>query len=253
MDGPMREGAVRASTGRPMLRAWTLRVVDAHDVEPRMRRVRLTADDLHEMDYRPGQDIVLQVPLGGGETGRRHYTIRRLDKGARLLEIDVLLHGDTPGPAWARGARPGDLIEARGPRGRTVVDPAADWHLFCGDETGLPAILHMLETLPEGARAFVFLETGSPEDRVPMESPAEVTVHWVFRQGMPPGPSTLLLDRLGAFELPDGRGKAYITGETSNVRRQRQSLIARGMTRDQVAAEGYWRPGRAGGHDHVDD
>lgn len=239
--------------GRPPLRAWTLRVVDAFDVEPRMRRMRLTADDLHEMSYRPGQDLVLQIPLPGGETGRRHYTIRRLDREARLLEIDILLHGDTPGPSWARAARPGDLIEARGPRGRTVVDPEADWHLFCGDETGLPAILHMLETLPAGVPAFVFLEVASPEDRVPVDSPAEVTVEWVFRDGAPPGPGTLLLDRLERFALPEGRGKAYVTGETSNVRRQRQSLLSRGMTREQVAAEGYWRPGRAGGHDHVDD
>ena len=30
-------------------------------------------------------------------------------------------------------------------------------------------------------------------------------------------------------------------------------LIARGLTRDQIYSEGYWRPGRIGGHDHVNE
>ena len=35
------------------------------------------------------------------------------------------------------------------------------------------------------------------------------------------------------------------------MRAQRQGLIARGLPKTQIAAEGYWRPGRVGGHDHV--
>jgi NADPH-dependent ferric siderophore reductase len=53
--------------------------------------------------------------------------------------------------------------------------------------------------------------------------------------------------------LPHGRGHAILIGETSNVRKQRQNLISRGLTREQIASEGYWRPGRIGGHDHVED
>ncbi len=26
-----------------------------------------------------------------------------------------------------------------------------------------------------------------------------------------------------------------------------------GLTREQISSEGYWRPGRIGGHDHVND
>jgi NADPH-dependent ferric siderophore reductase len=33
----------------------------------------------------------------------------------------------------------------------------------------------------------------------------------------------------------------------------RRELIARGFPKQQISAEGYWRPGRVGGHDHVDD
>jgi NADPH-dependent ferric siderophore reductase len=48
-------------------------------------------------------------------------------------------------------------------------------------------------------------------------------------------------------------GHAYTLGETGLVRTLRQGLVARGLAKSQIFAEGYWRPGRVGGHDHVDD
>lgn len=238
---------------RPPLPAWTLTVVEAFDVTARMRRVVFTGDDLAGITYRPGQALVLAMPLPEGGTGRRDYTIRSFDKAGPRLAIDFLLHGDTPSPRWARNARSGDILEARGPRGRTVIDAAADWHLLCGDETCLPAILHMLETLPGHAQVRAFIEVGDQIDHQPVPDAFAGSVTWVHREGAHPGPSTLLLDRLAAFELPPGRGHAYLIGETSNVRAQRRLLIERGLEKAQISSEGYWRPGRIGGHDHVDD
>ena len=60
-------------------------------------------------------------------------------------------------------------------------------------------------------------------------------------------------DRRIGNSLPKGRGHAIIIGETSNVRAQRQHLLAQGLGKDQIYAEGYWRPGRIGGHDHIRD
>jgi NADPH-dependent ferric siderophore reductase len=62
-----------------------------------------------------------------------------------------------------------------------------------------------------------------------------------------------LIEALEAFQPPPGVGQACVIGETSTVRAQRQGLIARGLPKSQIAAEGYWRPGRVGGHDHVND
>ena len=238
--------------GRPELPVWDLVVADAFDVTPRMRRV-VFEGDLAAMAYAPGQALVLAMPLPEGGTGRRDYTIRALDRAAGRLSMDFVLHGDTPAPSWARRAKAGDRLQARGPRGRTAVDTAADWHLFCGDETCLPAILHMLETMPADARIHAFLEVGDEDDhqRVPAAFAGSVT--WLHREGLRPGPGTLVLDRLAQFTLPAGRGHACLIGETSNVRAQRHHLIGRGLGRDQISSEGYWRPGRIGGHDHVDD
>jgi len=237
---------------RPMLPEWTFTIVESFDVTPRMRRVVLTADNIGDFSYQPGQALVMQVPLSDGETGRRDYTIRALDKAAARLSVDFVLHGDTPAPSWARGVTPGAQIATRGPRGRTVFNPSADWHLLTGDETCIPAILHILETLPAGTRAFAFIEVLGTEDEQPLVSRADVALEWIHR-GTPAGPSAVMLDRIAAFELPDGEGHAYLIGETSNVRAQRRHLLERGFTRERISSEGYWRPGRIGGHDHVED
>jgi NADPH-dependent ferric siderophore reductase len=238
---------------RPPLRSWNFRVVDSFDVVPNMRRVVLTADDIMELAYEPGQALLLMIPLPEGGTGRRDYTIRTMDRAAGTISIDFVLHGHTPAPRWARAAQPGDTIEAKGPRGGTFLRADADWHLLTGDETCIPAIAHILETMRADTKAFVFIETTHESGEIALETRADVAICWVHRNGASPGPSEVMDDIVRDFTLPPGRGHAYIIGETSNVRRQRHTLIARGLTREQISSEGYWRPGRIGGHDHVDD
>lgn len=242
-----------APAGRPKLRSWNLEVVDSFDAPSNMRRVVFTADDIAEFDYRPGQAIVFMMPLQNGETGRRHYTIRNAERTSGTFSVDFLMHGDAPSPTWARNATPGDRIEAKGPRGGAWFRPEADWHLLSADETGIPAIAHMLETMPAEARAFAFIEVDGRDDEIEIPTRASAVVRWLHRNGVRPGPNDLALSALEAFDLPAGRGHAIVIGETGNVRRQRHALIARGMTRDQISSEGYWRPDRVGGHDHVDD
>jgi len=238
---------------RPDLPTLLLTVVEAHDLIPGLRRVILTAPDAAPLAYKPGQDLVFMLPMPDGELGRRHYTIRAQDPATGHIAVDFVMHGDSPGPRFARDARPGDRVEARGPRGNTWLRPGAGWHLFAGDETALPGILHMLETLPEGASAHALIEVQGPDWELPVPQGPGITVEWLLRGTAPPGPNTLLLDRVEALALPDGDGVAYLIAETSKVRAMRHHLIARGLTREQIVSEGYWRPGRLGGHDHVSD
>ncbi|MCV9935547.1 siderophore-interacting protein [Boseaceae bacterium BT-24-1] len=242
-----------APAPRPALDEWHLSVVDAFDVEPRLRRVVFTADTLDQLAYRPGQALILRMPLPEGGTGRRDYTIRWLDRDAKRLAIDFVLHGATPAPSWAKAAQPGDPLLALGPRGRSVIAPDADWHLFCVDETGIPALRHMLETLPAGTIVQALIETASAQDEAAIDTAAPLNCRWLARDDIPAGPNLLVLDALRALPLPAGRGQAYLMGETSNVRSWRHHLVHAGMPKTAIASEGYWRPGRVGGHDHVDD
>ena len=239
-----------AAFRRPMTR-WPLTVVGATDLTPRMRRVSLVVGEtLETFEFRPGQDLVLTLPSDAGPV-RRHYTIRRFDPAEGRLDIDFVLHGRSPATTWAKGAAIGDEIVAEGPRGRTSVRGAADWRLFTGDETALPGIAAMIESLPAGEHAVAFIEVAGPEEEQPIQTAARLELTWLHRAGPPRAPSLGLMQALTTFQLPSGVGQACVIGETSTVRGQRQGLIARGLGKEQICAEGYWRPGRVGGHDHI--
>lgn len=232
-------------------RAWTFQVVDAFDVTPRMRRVVFTAEDLDALDYRPGQEIIMLLPVDGG-VERRHYTIRSLDRARKMLDVDFVLHGDSPAGRYCRSAKPGDTVTVLGPRGRHVLREGADWRLFVGDESAIPAIFGMLEILSPGEKATALIEISGEVDKQPLNTAGDVDLVWLVRDA-PAGQSKVLADAASGFTIPEGEGHAYTLGETSIIRQVRQGLIARGLPKQNVSSEGYWRPGRIGGHEHVDD
>jgi NADPH-dependent ferric siderophore reductase len=252
-ERPARPALSEAELERRRGRPWTLKVAGSERMTPHMHRVRLTADSLDGFEPKPAQEIVLQIPQGGDEPARRHYTIRGFDAGKKIIDVDFLLHGHgTPGEHWALEAKPGQSIEIRGPRGRIALSPKADWHLFSGDETAMPAILALLEALPPGSRAKAFIEVGNDAERMLPAAHADA-ITWLSRNGAAAAPNGILGDAVAGFALPPGRGHAIVLGETSGVRGIRHALIARGLTREQIYSEGYWRPDRIGGHDHVED
>jgi NADPH-dependent ferric siderophore reductase len=133
----------------------------------------------------------------------RTYTVRWVDEVAAELAIDFVVHGDAgiAGP-WAARAEPGDTIHVRGPSGGYVPDPSADWHLFVGDEAGLPAITASIEALPAGARAVAFVEIGGPADEIAIATVADLELHWLHRGDAEPGTTTLLDDAVRALRGP---------------------------------------------------
>ena len=133
-------------------------VASVSQVTPRMTRVRLGGDSLSGLAAVPGQTLKIYVPdLLSGHPITRDYTVRDYDSRKPSLDIDFVLHGDGPAANWARGAQPGDTLEFVGPSGRYRPDPQADWHLFAGDETALPAIQAYVAMLPAGACVALYL------------------------------------------------------------------------------------------------
>src|SRR5205809_433460 len=155
-----------------------LEVVDSRPLSPGMQRLVLTAPELAGLQYRPGQDMMLMVAVDGDRPVRRRYTIRARDAGGRLLTLDVVRHGDGPGERWVAAARPGARIEGIGPRGKIFL-AAADWHLFIGDDSALPAFFAMAGALPAGARALVILEVPGPGGEQELVTAADAAVTWL--------------------------------------------------------------------------
>jgi NADPH-dependent ferric siderophore reductase len=225
---------------------WHLEVIEAAALTPTLHRVVLTAPGLDDLRYVPGQDLMLRVPQGSDRVVNRRYTIRSFDARRAEVIIDVSLHGAGPGTDWIRGARIGDRIEAIGPRGKITLRENADWHLFVGDETGLPGALAMIEALPSASRATALLEIDTPADEQEPNSSRmpRLDLHWLHRSGRTaPGDASLVLDALADVALPSGLGHAYVAAEARVVRSVQRVLVERGLQQDQISAKAYWRRG----------
>jgi NADPH-dependent ferric siderophore reductase len=223
----------------------SLEVAGSHLLSPSVQRLQLTAAELADFRYAPGQDIMLLVAVDGNRPVRRRYTIRSLDRDKLLLTLDVVLHGAGPGERWVRSARPGDRIEGIGPRGKITPSISADWHLFIGDESALPAIFAMTESLPGDSSVTLLLEVPDPGDEQELSAPARTRVSWLHRLDGPAGDPAALAAEAAEVELPPGNGHAYLLGEAKVVSVLRDVLGSRGLSPDQVSPKAYWGRGRA--------
>ncbi|WP_116997142.1 siderophore-interacting protein [Desertimonas flava] len=178
-----------------------------------------------------------------------YYTLRRWRPDVAEIDMLFVLHGvadrhGEPGPTarWAAKAEPGDPVALWGPR--TAYEPPADtdWLLLAGDETGLPAISVILEHLPAGTPAHVFVELGDDADRLALPESPDIHVTWLIRGDAPAGTTTLLIDAVRALDLPDGKVYAWGGAESRTMTQIRKYLRReRGFERTQVCMVGYWR------------
>ncbi len=220
-------------------------VAETGQISPHMQRLRLTAPELDGFSYAPGQDVMLLVAADGSRPVRRRYTIRALDRSRQLLTLEVVRHGTGPGEAWVTTARPGDRIEGIAPRGKITISPGADWHLFFGDESAMPAIFAMTEALPGDAEATLVVEVPGPDDEQELLAPARTRLTWLHRLDRPAGDPAALVAEAREVELAPGSGQAYVFGEARAVLAVREVLSARGLADGQAAAKAYWGRGRA--------
>lgn len=177
---------------------------------------------------------------------KRTYTIRWLDPAGQRLAIDFVVHGDegVAGP-WAAKASPGDALVLMGPSGKWSPDQDADWHLFVGDDSALPAIAAGIEALHPDALGHAYLEVDSAADILPLAAPAGLELHWLQRDGRPAGTTTLLADAVAAGPWLEGTVDAFVHGERGAMKALRDVLFKeKGLARSQVSLSGYWAYGR---------
>ncbi len=209
---------------------------------------------------RPRQsEPVLPAPLDGGEVyswyktylampddvrpPMRTYTVRALRPSVREVDIDFVLHGDEgPASAWASQASEGDKVALLGPHGLYDVPEGTTWQLLVGDETAIPAIGAIVEALPAGTRAVVYVEIGDREDRQVFDTHGTVELHWIVRGSAPVGEA--VLDAVRKADLPGGTPYAWISGEANMVKLARRHLVReRGVDKRAICFTGYWRQG----------
>ncbi|WP_026549656.1 siderophore-interacting protein [Arthrobacter sp. Br18] len=167
-------------------------------------------------DGRPCPDIGALMQGGGESAGwyqqwlglepdergsMRTYTVRdfRAHEAEPEIDVDFVLHFDddgTGGPAsqWAAKAAPGDRVCLIGPNvaaaqcttagscGGIEWSPGLAQHvLLVGDETAVPAICAILESLPAHVGGDAFLEVSDPADIQEVSTASSVRITWLAR------------------------------------------------------------------------
>lgn len=235
-------------------RLQVLRVVD---LTPRMRRitvggpelagfVSLGTDDHVKLFFPQNAEERAALdafdPSAGKTQGSlpqmRDYTPRRYDLDTLELDLDFVLHGDGPASTWAAQAKPGQFLYIGGPRGSMIVPDIFDSYLLIGDETALPAIARRLEGLAPNRRALVVVEVENGAEQQVLQSPAQVHVIWVLREGRQDN----LLRTVQQLDMPGGKLYAWVATESKVSRQIRKVLLEdKGLDQDFVKAVGYWK------------
>lgn len=254
-----RRQPVGAEAERPQKRERTVtraRVVRTEQLSAHMVRVVLAGEGIALLDPTPFTDRYVKLVFAPAVEGQRErlrtYTVRAWDTERAEITIDFVVHGDEglAGP-WAARAVAGDEIAFVGPGGAYAPPSDAPWHLFVGDESALPAIAAALEVLPPGAQAKAFVEVGTADDELALESAAAAIdgelVTWVHRESesaLRSGPRTLV-ETVSSWDFPEGVPDVFLHGDAGFVRDLRRHLrLERGVPVSSLSASGYWRRGR---------
>lgn len=301
----------------PTYRPFAVRVARVQRLSPSFLRITFTGDELAECapngwDQRikvllpiPGRGMA-DCPAGADWYGEwralpeerrnpiRTYTVRDWRPGLREMDVDFVLHGATgPASAWAERVALGDEVALIAPNARFPGPTGGyEWHppadasclLVAGDETAVPAVCAIVESLPVGRRARIMLEVPTAGDVLPLAAPAGVEVTWLPRwpaDAAVPAPHGMLLtaavvaavqeisaavvpapaaplddvdvDTGILWEVPEedpGPRRSsgpyvWLAGEAGTVKGLRRRLVQEaGLERTSVAFMGYWRRGK---------
>ena len=243
-----------------------LEVVSCQNITPYMRRIAFKADNIAR--FMPMDALHLNILIqhpdrtgpqwpAVGTNGLVHwedpqtrpvfrkYTVRALDSHKGIMEIDFVLHDDAgPGSALAERINIGDQVGVMGPGGGGLAE--ADWYLFAGDETALPAIGRMLEHLPETARGIAVIEVADEHEIQSLTTRSSVEVSWLLRDSHLAGTTSQLADAVRRIAMPDDGSSVYVWAgcEFETFRTIRNYLrTERGLKKHEHLVVSYWRRG----------
>ena len=163
----------------------------------------LPLPDLSTLDTGWYQDWLKLDPATRG--CMRTYTVRgtRCSGPEPEIDVDFVLHFDEagnggPASSWAAAAEPGDRVCIIGPNAANCVTAESyggiEWRpgmarhvLLAGDETAVPAITAILESLPEDVTGHALMEVPSSADRQDVSTASGVQLVWLARGTRPHG------------------------------------------------------------------
>lgn len=240
-----------------------VRVRSKDELSERMLRVVLGGEELDGFAIEaPASSVRLLLPSPGASniemptwtgnqfelaTGERApirtFTPRSFDADRLELTLDVVLHDHGAAADWVRSARVGDEVAISGPGRSEPLDPTARSFLLAGDESAIPAIGQLLQSIAADCIIEVHIEIADPSARFELPAHPNSTIRWHDAiSGSAPGDAfTNAVESVDP--LPDA---VWVAGEAAAIQRLRTYLFdERKRDRSGVTARGYWKVGRS--------
>ena len=237
----------------------TVSVRNKDHLSPRMIRVTLGGSELAGLEIgEPAASVRLLLPSPGasrlvipewngnefllGDGSRpliRTFTPRHLDAHKNEIDIDMVVHADGHASHWAKQAAMGDSAAVSGPGRGYKVDPEAPAFLLAGDESAIPAISQLLETIPQHLPVDVHIEITSADARIELPHHAMARVSWHINNTGIPGAE--LVAAVGVATI-GSEVRVWCAGEAAAMHQIRTNLFKeRGLPRPQATVRGYWK------------
>lgn len=172
-------------------------------------------------------------------TPARKYTVRRFDREACEVDLDVVLHDGGVASEWARTAELGEEVVLAGPPGAKAFPRTYAHYVLVADPTGLPAVARWLEESPDDVSADVLVDVDHEHERdYPLAVGGGVRVQWLDRSA-----GSRAAELVAALDLADPADTfLFAAGEAGDIKPLRRWSRERGV---DALVTGYWKRGVA--------
>ena len=216
---------------------------------PNLLRITLTGQDLIDFpEQEKGGYVKLMFPnLSSNDQSYLHrpYTIRNFCKTNLELVIDFANHKGNKGLAthWAQNTNLGDNILISGPGPKQNIPQNADWILFIGDMSALPAISTYLEDLDQNTEGIAVIEVLEEKDKISLKKPQNFEIYWITNSSGFPKDSKLF-EKVSSFEFLQGNPYIWVACEFNNMKKIRNYFQnQKKIDRNFMYVSSYWKAG----------
>lgn len=216
---------------------------------PNFIRISLTGQDLIDFpEHEKGGYVKLMFPnLSSKDKSYfyRPYTIRKFCKTNLELVIDFANHKGNKGMAtnWAQNTNLGANVLVSGPGPKQNIPKNADWVLFVGDMSALPAISAYLEDLDCNTEGIAVIEVLGKKDKIILKKPKNFEIFWnINTSGL--AKDSKLFEKVSSLEFLQGNPYIWVACEFSNMRKIRNYFQSKqNIDRKLMYVSSYWKTG----------
>jgi NADPH-dependent ferric siderophore reductase len=168
----------------------------------------------------------------------RDYTPAGWDAETQTVTLYIDAAHTGPGTVWAKTVKEGDVFSYAG-ISRSPDPPAPLARLVClGDESSLGHFLALQQLLPRSSSLSGAIVLGEEGHRKSFPDYFHLPMAPLPRKGSAVGTLGDWIEGEGSFEEDD---VFYVVGNVQLVQGVRKTLREKGVARDRIKAQGFWR------------